>query len=489
MVRVSGISPPVHLFGFNNDIKTLTRGVLERVFYVKTENGFETPPVPAPGYFASTLKSVFKELSEILPSAAPMTRREFVDKYRGHKRRTYELAFASLLRDGGICLKDITARVFTKYEKTNFSAKADPVARVVSPFSARYNLEVGRYIKAIECRVLKALGRLFDHPTVFKGMNSARSGKLLYEKWGMFKNPVALGLDAKRFDQHVSQDALFWEFGIYRACFKTKKHKKQLNKLLSAQVAAKCVGYCDTGRIKYSVTGSRLSGVPNTGLGNCVLMCSMIRAYASSIGVKIALANNGDDCVVFMENEDLAIFTKGLDKWFVKMGFNMVAEVPCYTFEQIEFCQTHPVWVGPAPDDYIMVRHPKNAIAKDTAWLEPVLKPSFNADHFRGWLDAVGKGGMALAGGIPVFQDFYGLYCRYGSSKVVLTKQQSWGVRALQEGMTRQYGEIAPRTRASFYWAFGVTPCEQIVLEEFYRDSTITYDLVEKLTYQPDLPI
>jgi len=484
MVRVSGISPPMDLRGFNNDINTLERAVKERVFYVKEGDAFVEPPRPLPGHFEQQLGLVLKRLSPLLPRTAPLKRADFVDTFRGRKRKVYDDALRSLF-EREFTVKDAHVKVFVKYEKTDFTRKADPVPRVISPRSPRYNIEVGRFLRPIEERVFDSLADLFGHPTVFKGMNAARSGRVLWEKWNHFRDPVALGLDASRFDQHVSVEALRWEHMVYLLCFPCRRDRRRLARLLAMQLRNRCAGWVADGELSYVTEGGRMSGDMNTSLGNCVLMCSMLYAYAASRRVEIRLANNGDDCVVFMESRDLTKFMNGLGGWFRAMGFTMAVEDPCYQFEEIEFCQTHPVWVGPEPSSWITVRHPKWGIAKDTMCIHNYWEPAM----FRGWLHAVGTGGMAMTGQIPVFQEFYQTYLRYGKFRSTVESGQSWGVRQLSKGMVRQYGPISPLVRASFYWAFGVTPDEQVVLEDFYRSVVLGDGLLREVSYQRAMPL
>lgn len=491
MVRVAGISPPVAISGFNNDIATLERAVKERVFYVKENDTFVPPPRPLPGVFNERLSGSLKRLERFLPKTAPLSRVEFVNTFRGRKLKLYTAAAEDLLRKG-FSQRDAEVKVFVKYEKTDFTRKVDPVPRVISPRSARYNVEVGRFLRPLEERIFNSLKRLFDHPTVIKGMNASKSGQILHQKWSMFKRPVAIGLDASRFDQHVSIDALRWEHGVYLKCFPFGKHRRRLNHLLKMQLRNQCRGYTADGRLKYRCDGVRMSGDMNTSLGNTLIMCVMVHAYAEHKGIKIHLANNGDDCVIFMDQGGLSKFLEGMDSWFRAMGFSMVAEPPCYTFEEIEFCQTHPVWVGPDVGDYIMVRHPKWAIAKDTVCIHDYS----TIPLIREWMDAVGKGGMAMAGAVPVFQDFYQTYINYGKVGKKPRSDLSWGVRTLSNKMTRCYGDVNPMTRASFYWAFGVTPDEQLILERFY--SGVRLDLpfqygglgaIPQVAYQPLMPL
>jgi len=343
---------------------------------------------------------------------------------------------------------------------------------------------LGVFLRPIEERIFDSIAELYRHPTVMKGMNSSRSGRIMFEKWNAFKNPVAVGLDASRFDQHVSRVALQWEHDIYLQCFPRRQHRRRLKWLLRMQLNNQCSGYTEDGMLRYHTDGVRMSGDMNTSLGNCVLMCCLVMAYARSKGVFVHLANNGDDCVVFLEMTDLPTFMEGLSEWFLGMGFNMAVEEPCTQFESIEFCQTHPVYVGPLPHDYLMVRHPKWAIAKDTICVHNYLKEK----EFRGWLHAVGTRGLAMNGGIPIFQSFYSCYLRFGVFVKWIDAAQSWGVRALERGMRRQAQTITPATRASFYWAFGITPDEQLCIERFYEG--VTWSAVPELVeqYRPPMP-
>jgi len=483
MVRVSGISPPVHIFGFDRDINTLEKAVKERVFFVKLNGIFTPPPKPTEASFAPLLRHARDELSKYLPKTAPMTRRQFVDTFRGRKKAIYERAHDNLLQ-GRVGKELAKVKIFVKYEKTLGVGKPK-VPRVVSPRTTEYNIEVGRYLRRIEKNLYKCIGKMYGHPTVIKGYNAVDSAKIMYHKWNMFKNPVAVGLDASRFDQHVSKQALQFEHDIYLSCFPRKRHRQQLKKLLSWQLNNKCVGYCPDGKLKYSVDGTRMSGDMNTGLGNCVLMCSMIWAYAHELNVNVQLANNGDDCVVIMEAEDLGKFMKRVDSYFLKLGFTMAVEQPVYKLEEIEFCQTHPVYIGPNHDDYIMVRVPKTALAKDTA----CLKNWTTEKMHRGWLQAVGAGGLSMTGGIPIFQDFYMKYLEHGKHWKKVGEVQSWGVRKMAEGLTRQYATPSDETRASFYFAFGITPDEQICIEKFYREVSMSYHVVNQVEYQTPLPL
>jgi hypothetical protein len=422
------------------------------------------------GYFRNAL---VKKISK----TTPVSLQEFVEYYKGRRRTIYQNAANSLLRTG-IRLKDALIKAFVKAEFINSDDKPDPDPRVISPRDPRYNVEVGRYLRPKEHEVYRAIAQIFGEPTVLKGYNAEQTGKIFRDKWNRYRDPVAIGLDASRFDQHVSVEALQWEHSVYNGMY----HCKKLRKLLSWQLHNRVVGYCRDGKLEYTTEGCRMSGDMNTAMGNCVIMCGLVHAYLQSRGIRGSLANNGDDCTVIMERKDLVKFQGGLSEWFLEMGFNMVVEQPVYCLEGIEFCQTHPVFVA---GKYIMVRNFPKALSKDCLSLKELDAPKV----CRAWMDAVGQGGLSLTGGIPVYQEFYASYIRIARS-IPLHRQSrrsskrrhnipdadlTGGMAWLSKGMTRDYRAISPETRHSFYLAFGTTPDMQVELENFYRKQEWCY--------------
>jgi len=451
---------------YNPDIVTLERAIKERVLYVERKGVWEPAPSPKAGVFDRRLRSFETLLGSHSRSTTPISRQEFAESYQGRKRVIYEKAVDSLLKIG-VSKADAKIKAFVKAEK----GKHGSAPRVIQPRDPRYNVEVGKYLKPIEERMYKAIAKVYGDATVMKGYNAKSVAAHLKRKWEGFTTPVALGLDAKRFDQHVSVAALLWEHRQWIRWYQhIREYRTELSKLLSWQLRNRGTGYCRDGKLKYTVAGKRMSGDMNTGSGNCVLMCAMVWAYAEHVGVQIKLANNGDDCVVFMEERDLMRFSAGLDHWFLEMGFQMTVEPPARVFEKIEFCQSQPVFDG---ESYVMVRNIR-AFTKDVYCLVPI-----ESDHtLKCWLGAVGDAGMSLTGGIPIWQEFYSVYQRsagvlsYSKKRPGAFLDQSsfeTGMLMAAKGMERKYGDVTPEARFSFWLAFDITPDHQVVLEELYR--------------------
>lgn len=291
--------------------------------------------------------------------------------------------------------------------------------------------------------------------------------------WDSFDDPVAVGLDASRFDQHVSKEALEWEHSIYLGMF-AGRDRSELGRLLSWQLRNVGRGYLPTAVVKYEVEGARMSGDINTSLGNCLIMCGMVWEYCREIGIRARLANNGDDCVVIMDRASLPRFQASLDEWFRQMGFTMVCEAPVREFELIEFCQTKPVWM---PEGWRMVRTLDRAVARDLASLLDL------ATGLKAYFGAVGACGLAAYGGVPVFQELYHNMVRAGKASNALGHAtMAGGLFHLSKGMANGYGPISERTRYSFAVSFGILPDEQLALEAHLRSTPFGDTLTQTLT-------
>jgi hypothetical protein len=207
-----------------------------------------------------------------------------------------------------------------------------------------------------------------------------------------------------------------------------------------------------------------MSGDMNTSSGNITLMCALLYAFLTEIGIKPSVINNGDDAVIFCEQEELPLVVDNLDRWFLEMGKTMTSEPPAKVIEEIEFCQGRPVWT---PNGYVMVRGLARAMAKDVVSFKV---PMQSDKMFRKRCKAIGDCGMALAGRIPIFQSFYSAFQRGGEGAVLSSEEEGrfvmGGLYWQSRGMKRSSGDIHPTTRVSFYRAFGVTPDLQEYCEE-----------------------
>lgn len=462
----NGINFGVH----NNNIENLERALLERVFFVSTDNGFQRPPQPKPDAFKCNLKHFKHQFRKHMGYATKWSFDEFVNSYTGRKHNMYRNAVDSFELKP-LSIRDSYISAFVKAEKINFSAKKDPAPRVIQPRSPRYNAVVGVYIKAIEHKIYKVIENVFGAPTVSKGLNADELGILVAQKWNRFNKPVAIGLDASRFDQHCSVQALEWEHSIYRLYFPNDKH---FNQLLKWQIHNRGYGNCADGKVKYTTEGCRMSGDMNTGLGNCLLMCAMIYAYMQSRVTKYELINNGDDCVLFMEQEDINKL-HDCSEWFVNMGFTMKIEEPVYILEKVVFCQMSPIFDG---ENYLMVRDPRTCLTKDLVSIKPL--DTINAWKF--YCQAISDSGRACAGGVPILTNFYQMLNVGARARTKFTPDS--GLEFMAERMKRDFTTPNDEMRLSFWRAFDIVPDTQEAIEEYYRSTKLAFQPGQVVNYK-----
>lgn len=454
---VGGLSPEGRTLCTNAaDVMTTCAAIAERMIYAKVGGKL----LKRPGYSYEHYNSVLGEFKNKVLRAAgrtyhPVTPQEFVESYKGRKRTLYSNYLEDYL-EWGVKKMHAVFSTFMKVEKV----PADKSPRTIQPRSPIFNIGLGRYLKHSEKPIFRAIAKVFKQKyCVFKGLNAMAMGNELRKLWDEFRDPVAVGIDASRFDASVDKGMLEYEHSLYNALFQDK----ELRRLLRMQLVNCGVARCHDGVIKYTVEGGRGSGDMNTSLGNSFIMCAIIWCWLRSCGVQARLANNGDDCVVIMERGDVDRFTHGFEAYAKNLGFTMVVEEPVDVFERIEFCQTHPVWDGV---NWRMVRNLGAAREKDSMCLFPIDNPG----ALEAWIYAVGECGLALTSGMPVFQEMYSAMMRNGrkSNMSEAVFMQS-GSRMLSLGMESKASFVTSDARVSFFSAFGLTPDEQVALEEYYQ--------------------
>lgn len=470
--KVTGLAPGSSLGIFNADLRTLECALLERMYFCQVGDQFLPAPEPTHQTVAAMLRPFTKALNRRVKLVTVKTLEEVVESYSGRKRAIYANALTSL-GQYGLNRTHAYSNSFVKVEKGN-TAKAP---RCIQPRKPEYNLALARYIKPLEHRMYKWIGQVFgDGPTVMKGYNVQEVARIARAKWNNTPNCVCVGLDATKFDMHVSPAMLKWEHGIYKRLF---KHSPDLARLLSWQMDNIGRGFCEDGKLRYKVKGKRFSGDMNTALGNCLIMCAMVYCYALERGVPVKLMNNGDDCMVFMEEQYLARFMEEVDSWFLGCGFRMTVEPPVRDFEQIEFCQMRPIRTS---QGWTMVRNIGTALAKDTMSVVPLV----NEKVARKWMHAVGECGLALCSGVPILQNFYSAYLREGIAEHNLDKavQMASGMRMMSHGLESKIGLISDESRLGVYVAWGITPEEQIAIEQHFDG----WQYAHEPTEQVDIP-
>lgn len=377
-----------------------------------------------------------------------LTTEEFVNSFTGRRRRRYELAVESL-QENALRRSDGNIKAFVKAEKFSPFDKENPDPRMIQARNARYNVEVGVYLKAMEHRLYKLKG-----PTgmrcIAKGMNMDKRAKVLLKKLAQFDDPICYSLDGSRWDKHISESVLAIEHSVYE----TMCPDPYFSMLLSWQRNNLCF---TTKGLKYRVRGNRMSGDMNTALGNCLLMCIMVHAFAKYACLKKwDLFDDGDDCLLIVERRD-EWRLKTLSEVFLMFGQEVKLENRADRPEDILFCQTKCLVLSEGPR---MVRNWRKVLSQGCAgylrWSEP--------KQIRAMMGAVGMCELALNRGVPILQE-YSLACIRNSRGAGMPKGFFDEAYRHVDLSKAKPSEITPDNRHSFMAAFGITPDEQVAIE------------------------
>lgn len=448
----------------NNSHTNQERAILERVFFVKDKlTGVFRRPGECTRDGVKLLRKFRTKLIRLLPKFHPDTPHEFARRYQGRRQTIYAAAAARYVATGCQRMHSYI-KAFIKKEKINFTAKPDPAPRLIQPRHPVYNVAVGRYIKKVEHAIYSAIARIYGGLTVAKGTNAEELGNAFAEAAAEFDRPVFVSLDAVRFDQHVNETLLRYEHSIYDYLY---SGEPELRRLLEWQIKNKGFARSEDGQISYQVRGCRMSGDMNTALGNCILMCAMVWSFMTDMGVNHhRLLNNGDDCVVIFERRFLERVRNRLPGYFQSVGMEVVLEDPVFKLEHVEFCQTHPVNLG---HTWTMVRNFPTSTAKDMVTCKSVV----NAASFDAYRSAIGVGGVAAFGGVPVVGAFHD-YMRRGSKRAAKDEKET-GFDHMISRLNNTRTDPTDTARVSFYEAFGIEPRQQVHLEEYYDNITLEW--------------
>lgn len=470
-------------FGAHNaDVDTLIRGLVERVFLHKEGREFVAPPEPNARGFRNALRPFTLAYRRYARGLTPLSNDEFVASCDSRKRAIYEQAKVEL-EAYGLLERDYWLKTFVKYEKLNFTKKSDPAPRVIQPRSPKFNVAYGRYIRPLEGVMYKNIAKIFGGVTVCKGLNAAQVGELIREKWEMFADPAAVSVDCSRFDQHMSVAALQYLHSLFRLHFKQREFARLCRRTIDQKGSARCLG----GRVKYRVRGKKASGEMDTSLCGCVLMCALLYSYAVEVGLVrpnqfrkfVAIIDNGDDSVVFLSRRLLPLLA-GLPQWLLDRGFPAAIEEPVFQMEHIVFCQTSPVFDGTS---WTMVRDPRICLDKDLCTTKPIP----NARAWNTLRNSVAKSGLALAGNMPIFCEFYRCLERGAGTRIDKDLTMS-GFKFLARGMDASHKPVTDQARLSFWEAFGITVGHQLNIEAHYRALTLRYSTPVHVAQCPQHP-
>lgn len=407
-----------------------------------------------------------------LPKTTAISYGEVLAPFSGQRKAKYSRAVDRVL-EWGFSARMAGCTMFIKNEKL-MPLKVNPDPRAIQFRDPRFCVEISRYLKPIEKHLYELHGvagsSLPPDRLVGKGLNQVERAMTLLRKVSRFARPVVLSLDLSRFDQHVAAEVLRMEHAVYLRC----NNDPYFAWLLSLQVhnlVRTASGW------RYRTNGKRMSGDMNTALGNCILMIMMVVGFClKHLPTKRwDLFDDGDDCLLIVEEEDLRTVLETAPPTFLSFGQELKIEKIARSFAAISWCQSSPIEY--LPGKWKFVRDPVKAMS--SALVTNKFKTSLKGRNRL--MATIGLGELILNLGVPVLQEFAVAIIRNAQGArwyddrsyynyPVLREMKMFGMRQIRMMCPAQ---ITDEARLSFSRAFGISIDYQYAIESALSSWTI----------------
>lgn len=475
-----------HVRPFEGDVRTLQHAIIERCLVVKRAGVFASRPACIDRKAYVRALAAFKQVAG---HSSPLTAHEFAMSRPGRKKRVY----LELAKDFDLTLYDFTREAttsaFVKCEKTQQRTEKppnrdtgydkDPVPRCINTRGPPFHMLYGRYTVPTEKMLYSEWNTVFGHTAMFKCMTYSERAENLLVHWehvSQYGQPVCVSLDYSRMDQHQGEAAL--KFGhACNACHYDTIHQPVLDRVLRLQLRNVARARCKDGSIKAKLGAMRMSGDMDTSSGNNSIAAGNMYEFLLDNGCSLEwtrVAIDGDDNLIILPSQFLDRLVS-ISDWYLRRGFTLTLEEPVYIFEQIEFCQMHPVFLG---HKWMMVRDPNKVLNSDLSGYANCLRLRYARELYH----AIGIGGLSISAGIPILQEFYLMAQRIGLKGRSLGQfadvaHFGWARIAHMEGLYGKAIPVSDDARMSFWKAFNIAPSDQLAIEADLRTITLGDEL------------
>lgn len=353
--------------------------------------------VPKPSSLGiARLKAAAARVAGFLPRSSPQDLLAMPNRYTGAKKQRYLDAAMRFVRFG-VRTFDAGCTMFVKPERMHGEKKVNPDPRAIQFRSSVYCVALAQHLQPIEHHIYELSGFCAGVPpsrNIAKGLNQAERAELLRRKMAAFRNPRVISLDASRFDKHVDIELLKVEHSVYTTASSHPMFKRLLKMQLISKVRSKY-------GLKYVCHGRRMSGDMNTACGNCLLMLIMVLAFCIWMGLTSwDTLDDGDDCLLIVEEEDLDRVLSCLTEHFLEYGMEMKVENVACSLHEVIFCQSSVVEYADAR--FKFVRDYRAVISKSLCGIRHWQDPKYRIKVLR----AIGLCELVLNLGVPVLQSF-----------------------------------------------------------------------------------
>lgn len=371
---------------------------------------------------------------------------------------------------------DSKIKAFCKWEGIQLKPEKRYKPRIIQFRRPRFLAHMLRWYKPIEHAIYRA-AYLF-HPKqrycVAKGFNPHERMELIEEMVSELDCPVNLSVDGSAWDAHIVQEALELEWTMYikaaRRAGWPAEVIKEMRQYKNAQKRNRGTSICRDGKVKYTVSGNRMSGDLNTGSGNTILNCLYLTTVMRHLGVPwehFRIFVDGDDAIVLCSKRycpDAAVFQREMRNFSQETKIESQSLVDGDSLEPIEFCQARPVKISGV---WRLVRNPRKVI---NCYLSS--KRWFTTRKLaRRYFSTIAAPEMIINSGVPILHTFFALCVRSGEGKKPLLSvaRGYWRRQVYTSNLVDQVSEeVDEASRRSFEKAFGISPVQQWSLEQEY---------------------
>jgi hypothetical protein len=398
---------------------------------------------------------------------------EWINTLPRRKRVRYLEAVESLKTTPFDFVKDSQIKCFIKLEV--IPRKRDPKPRMIQYRTARYLVTLAKYLRPLEHVLYESKG-VFSSDGVAdfaKSHNMDKRAATIREKASRLKEPVAVGIDAASFDAHVSRPLLKAEHKFYtwmaRAAGWAHSDVALLTRILRMQLKNHVTGIFEEGMIKYVVDGNRMSGDLNTAAGNCILMAGMVKSILDRVidKGKWVQYDDGDDDLLLVEKDSLGVLLKEIKSEFEEMGMDIKiesrADIGGDRLEGVLFCQHRPVCLD---GKWTMVpchERCETRLMNGPRW-------HHSRDELRQYLGAQAVCRLQTLNACPVLGAMYQWAARNGdTSQAAFDRVTEGDYRKFPHTPVPPPVEPSPGSRDSYARAYGVSPEEQVRLEQLWE--------------------
>lgn len=378
-----------------------------------------------------------------------------VADYTGGKRRMYEAARQKVL--GPKLIKQWSAvSMFVKPDKYPAGAIMAKAPRAIQFRTPMFNLMVASYLKPLEHNYYQYVDD-FGLRVVAKGLNNLERAKNIVDASHMFSNPCYVLCDHSKFDSHVNEDHLKFLHKLYHHTFKSS----QLKLLLRQQIHNRCYS---KGGIRYRVKATRMSGDYDTALGNTLLNHYILDRVFRKVKHHIFL--DGDDSVIVLDKHDLQHIDFTM---FSRLGMTTTYEV-VHELTEVEFCRSKLIDVDRIPR---FARDWRRALSNMGVTVSTYPDRKTWLRYFAG----VGLGELAQSSGVPII-GAVALRLAMLSTNPILPPEHRF------KGEFSHWVEVDDQVRQEYFQQWGISPTEQILLEQAIKHTPIENIIQNKPLYE-----